>query len=49
MFNNDRKSILIAGLFPKMIFPMGLAYSSKSGMDYFNSSQTISGRSPASD
>jgi hypothetical protein len=34
MFNNNRKSILIAGIFPKNEFFLGLAYWSKFIVDY---------------
>jgi hypothetical protein len=34
MFNSNKNSILIAGIFPKVIFTLGLVYGSKSVVDY---------------
>jgi hypothetical protein len=48
MFNNNRKSMLTAGIFPKMIFILGLAYGNESVLDYLSiQNRLISGRSPA--
>jgi hypothetical protein len=48
MFNYNRKSILIAGLFPKMKFSWALPAEANLSIALTVHGRTISGRSPAS-